>query len=98
MNSIINAIRRLVLRLPAPRAVREQQLIEQTILSIAVFWNAYGSSYERMRRACLAVAACYPGPTYQTLMQLFEDMATDQPTDLAHMLYYEYCRKPEETK
>lgn len=90
---MINLIRRLMLRLPASRAAREQVLIDQTILKIATVWNAYGpSSYERMRSACLTVAAAYPDSTHRTLERLFEDMAANQPTDLAHALYHEYCK------
>lgn len=88
----MNMIRRFMLRLPAPRAAREQQLIEQSILKIATMWNACGpSSYERMRSACLTVAALYPEPTLYTLERLFENMATNQPTDLAHAFYNQYC-------
>lgn len=90
-NGIACAIRRLLLRSPASSRAYEQVLIERTILKIATYWNAYGSSYERMRSACLNVAACYPGATHRTLERLFEDMAMHRPTDLAHMLYYEYC-------
>jgi hypothetical protein len=90
----VSMIRRFLLRLPASRAVREQQLIEQSILKIATMWNAYGpSSYERMRSACLTVAALYPEPTHRTLERLFEDMATSQPTDLALAFYNQYCSR-----
>jgi hypothetical protein len=82
--------------LPSRRYVHEFVKTEQAILQIAAVIScpASGYSYERLQKSCRKVALLYPTtPTYRTLEKLCADIATSEPTPLAHAFYGEYCKK-----
>lgn len=81
--------------LPAPRFAREHVATETAVLKLATLISCpvSGSPYEHLQAACQAVVSHYPQPARETLEKLYVDVATYQPTPLAHDFYREYCKK-----